>query len=879
MGVVYKATDTKLGRTVAIKLLRGELEKDADGLARFRREARVLASLNHPNIAAIHGLEESDGVLYLLLEYVPGRTLAECLAGSALSVEEALSQCKQIADALEAAHQKGVIHRDLKPANVKITDEGRVKVLDFGLAKALDTASASSTETEMAHSPTVTLGATHVGLVLGTAAYMSPEQACGKVLDTRTDIWSFGCVLYEALARQRPFGGGSVTEVLAGVLEREPDWQALPSSTPANIRRLLRRCLEKNPQRRLRDIGDARIELEDALAGRGAIEGTLTEAVPRKLWPPLAAAVGAGLLLGAVATWTIARAPRRQEPLAPATARFAVALREDQPYATDWAPLTAISPDGTQIVFGWDPLMQRRLDQLEAKPVEGTEEGVYPFFSPDGQWLAFTDLENNSLKKVALAGGAPLKIAENFDHFGATWGADDTIVYAWLDLYRVPASGGRPELLLKLDHSRGERYYRSPAFLPGGKAVLFTISIDDIESHDDARIGLFDLATGQKKILVEGGMNPRYSPSGHLVYARKGSLFAVPFDLTRLEVTGQPFPVQDGVLMSANTGSAEFAIGGDGTLVYAAGPVEGNERLLVWVDRTGKAEPLDLPRRSYLHPRLSPDGQQLAIEVEGPTHDLFTYDFARGVFTKVTFDGLSHWPFWTPRGDRLTFRSMRTGSMSMWWMPADRSGPEERLTEIGQWQTGASWSPDGKALAFTTANDPETAPDVYVLPLEGDRTPRPLAKSRFAEAAPRFSPDGRWVAYGSNESGRPEIYVQPWPGPGPKIQISTEGGRDALWARTGDELFYRNGDKMMACPVRLAGGLRAGKPEVLWEGHYFVGLDASCCGPGLGSTNYDVTADGQRFLMIEDKDQDVVAKELTVVVNWTREVERAARAR
>jgi serine/threonine-protein kinase len=870
MGVVYRAIDTRLGRSVAIKVVRGELLEKGEELQRFEREARLLATLNHPNVAAIHGLEEHEGIRFLVLEYVPGRTLAERFQRGNLPVKEALALCKQIAEALEAAHGKGIVHRDLKPANVKIADDGRVKVLDFGLAKAIR---GDQPAAEASQALTHALEATERGVILGTTAYMSPEQASGKPVDTRTDIWAFGCVLYEALAGRRPFAGATVTELLAAVIEREPDWGALPSETPPSVRRLLAKCLEKDPQHRLRDAGDARIELEDTLAGRHPADAP---AAPRRRGSAWAAAA-AGLAFGAAASWTVVRSSE-SEQAEPAVARFAVPLLEE-PYAWDWAPLTAISPDGTQIVYGFDPLMLRSVDRLEAQPIEGTEECGYPFFSPDGQWLGYMDYKKEStLKKLPLAGGAPITIAEGVDHFGATWGADDTIVYAWMDLYRVPAAGGNPDLLLKLDHAQGERYYRDPVFLPGGRAVVFTISTDDIDSHDDARIGLLELATGTKRILVEGGMGARYSPSGHLVYARKSALHAVSFDLERLEVTGHPFPVLEGVLMSANSGIAEYAISRDGTLVYAPGPEEDSERTLVWVDRRGEAEPLPLPPRSYLHPRLSPDGQQLAVEVEGPTHNLFTYDFARGTFTKMSFDGLSHWPFWTPRGDRLTFRSMRTGIMSMWWMPADRSGPEERLTEIGDWQTGASWSADGTALAFTTGDDPETGPDVYVLPLDGDHRPREFAKSRFREAAPRFSPDGRWIAYVSNESGRPEVYVQPWPGPGPKIQISTEGGRDAQWSRQSGELFYRNGDRMMACPIRTAGGLSAGKPAVLWEGHYLYGLDSSCCGPGLGSTNYDVTADGERFLMIEDKDQDAVASQLNVVLNWSLEIEGAAEA-
>jgi len=403
--------------------------------------------------------------------------------------------------------------------------------------------------------------------------------------------------------------------------------------------------------------------------------------------------------------------------------------------------------------------------------------------------------------------------------------------------------------------------------------------MEDTDSHDDAQIGLLDLTTGRKEIIIKGGMGARYSPSGHIIYARKGKLLAVPFDLKHLEVTGAPFPVLEGVHMSATTGNVQFAISSSGTLVYAPGPVETGERVLTWVDHTGKATPFPLPARSYLHPRLSPDEQQLAVEVEGPTHNLFAYDFNRNTFTKLTFDGISHWPLWSPKGDRLAFRSMRTGFFTMWWMPWDRSASEKRLTDIGWWQSAGEFAPDGKALVFDQWTDPKTRWDVLVLPLEGENKPVPVAHSRFPEAAPRFSADGRWIAYCSLESGRPEVYVQQWPGPGPKLLISTEGGIDPMWAKKSGELFYRNGDKMMVCSMSTQPRLSASRPRLLWEGHYSAGRGTSCGPAGFSSSNYDVTADGKRFVMVQDKDEDVPATKLSVVLNWHEELKRRARAR
>ena len=507
-----------------------------------------------------------------------------------------------------------------------------------------------------------------------------------------------------------------------------------------------------------------------------------------------------------------------------------------------------------------------------AKPIGGALGGA-PFFSPDGKWLGFWHAPTATLRKVALTGGAPVKICSAISGIaGAAWGPDDTIVFAWFDLFRVPAAGGSPKLLLKVDEQEGERFYRHPAFLPSGKALLFTIGKSDTDSYDDADIGVLSLETGKKKILVQGGTSARYSPSGHLIYARGGKLLAVAFDAQKLEVTGQPFPVVDGVFMSSNTGMAAYSISADGRLVYAAGPVERGARVPVWVDRRGRSTPLPLPPRPYLHPRLSPDGGQLAVEVEGSSHDIFTYDFARGAFTKMSFDGASHWPSWTSKGDRLTFRSWKTGTMTMWWMPADRSGPPELLTNIGSMQSPESWSPDDKTVAFTQMDNPETGSDIYVLTLGGDREPWPLVRTKFSEGSPKFSPDGKWMAFSSNESGRPEVYAMAYPGPGPKIQISTDGGTDPIWRHDGEELYYRNGDLMMAVAVSYERTLTVSKPQVLWQGQYLAGVGSSCGMAGPTSANYDVTRDGQRFLMIEDKSPDLECKLVHVVSNWSREL-------
>lgn len=717
-------------------------------------------------------------------------------------------------------------------------------------------------------------------MILGTAAYMSPEQARGKPLDERTDIWSFGCVLYEALVGQPAFLGNTVSDILAGILTREPEWKHLPEETPANVRTLLRRCLRKEPHRRLRDIGDARIELEEALAGPVELEAL--PGARRSAGTGMLASAIAGLVIGALGAWLLARGVGREEAKPVTPVRFGIQLPAGDSVVTGFSPMLALSPDGTRLVYAGQSgaqrmLYTRRIDQLDAKPIPGTEGGGSPFFSPDGDWVGFRHVQSRTYKKIALTGGAPLTICETETSYGDSWGRNDVIVMTPQTpggLARVPASGGKPEPLTKLDLAKHERDHRFAQLLPGGKAALFTVALGDMESYDDARIEAQSLETGERKVLVEGGTCARYVPPGHIVYVRGGTLFAVPFDLGRLAVTGPSVPVLAGVFESVNNGSAQFTVSEEGSLAYVPGPAEGGKRLPVWVDRDGKAEPLPLPERPYLHPRISPDGQRLVIEIEGPNHDCFIYEPGRSMLTKVTFDGLSHWPLWTPDGKRLTFRSWRTGFFTMWWMPADRSGPEERLTTVGKMQSPASWSPGARTLAFTQV-DPKTGPDVYVVEM-ADRLPRPIVQSRFAEGSPKFSPDGRWIAYTSNESGRNEIYVQPYPGPGPKLQISNAGGADTVWNPSGGELFYRNGDKMMVVAVKTSPTLTASPPKVLWEGHYSHGTSSSCGPPGPTSSNYDVTPDGKRFLMIRDRDQDANPNAIRVVLRWSQELERIA---
>lgn len=840
---------------------------DRDRRQRFEREAQVLASLNHPHIAHIYGWEDSDGTPALVMELVEGPTVAERIARGPIALGESLDIAAQIADGMTAAHDRGIIHRDLKPANVKLTTTGTVKVLDFGIAKAIYAGG------ETAGTEVMTMPATEVGVIVGTPSYMSPEQACGQPVDHRTDVWAFGCLLYEMLTGQRAFAGRTTTEVLASVLEREPDWSALAPRTPAPLRRLLRRCLEKDVNKRLRDIGDARFELLDMRVG----QAPATESRPRR---PLSAFIlglaVAGIVAAIVVSGWMLVAGSPNEGAAPRpVVRFSIPMPGNAVLSPSFNKQLSISRDGRRIAFvglerGQRSLHIRHLDRVASEAIEGGANGNAPQFTADGQSIIYGRVGQLALARLSLAGGAAVEVAKFDSMRGTAVATDGTLIYAEGDgsLVRV-AAGGTSTTLLSPDAERGERNFVGPVFLPGDHALIFSVASADVERYDDGRVDVLDLRTNERRTLIRGGMDARYSPSGHLVYAHRGSLHAVAFDLGALQVTGEPVKVVDGVFMSVTSGQAEFDISLDGTLVYAPGPSEGGDRRLVWVDRTGIPDPLPLPPRGYLHPRLSPDEQHLALEVEGASHDLYSYEFARGLLTKLTFDGVSHWPLWMPSGEQLTFRSSRSGPFTMWRMPVDRSASDDRLAS-GERQSPASWSPAGTAMAFTQMS-PETSADVFVLQVGAD-TPSPLANSRFAEGAPRFSPDGRWVAYTSNESGRPEVYAQPWPGPGPKVQISIDGGTDAVWARKGSELFYRQGDNMMSVAVRTGDRLTVAKPVVLWSGRYSHGMSTSCGPPGPTSSNYDVTADGTRFLMVADSAQGIVANEIHVLVNWAHQL-------
>jgi Tol biopolymer transport system component len=862
MGEVYQARDTKLERSVAIKVLPAAFVNDADRLSRFQREARTLASLNHPNIATIHGLEQSDGLHYLVMELVGGHTLAERISGGALKLKESLGVAAQIAEALETAHEKGVIHRDLKPANVKVTPEGRVKVLDFGLAKAYS----GDGGQDLSNAATLTTMGTEEGRILGTPAYMSPEQARGKAVDKRTDIWAFGCVLYEMLAGRRAFRGETISDTIAAVLEREPDWQILPPTTPAKIRELLRRCLQKDSPRRLRDIGDARIEIEEALAGPAVVEPTATGKDIRASWRGVLLWGAAFLLLAAVTGMVIWNRRFSSQINSAQVSRIAITLPPGQPLAgLDIGSALALSPDGTHLVYaarqgGVQQLYVRPLGALEAIPIPGTEGAVQPFFSPDGQWLGF--FADGKLKKIPVSGGEALSLGDATDPRGGSWNSKGMIIFAPTRnsaLQEVSDAGGTSQPLTRF--GKNESSHRWPGFLPGGDAVLFA-GLYGGGNWNNALISVQPLGTGERRDLVLGGTNPRYAPSGHLVYAQGGTLMAVPFDTQRLAISGAPVPVQEGVLQSTFSGAAQYSFSSSGSLVYIPVSVQATQRRLVWVSRSGAEQPVAAPARAYRGPRLSPDGGVVAVAIEEQETEVWLYNLSRDTLTRLTFQGSTNYnPIWTRDGKRIAFTSVGYG---LFWQPADGSGGPEMLNELGGLPN--SWSPNGQLLAFDEQRS-SAGRDIWVL-RPGEHKEEVFLGTPFNEGAAQFSPDGRWLAYASNESGRYEIYMQPYPGPGGKWQISTEGGGEPLWNPNGRELFYRSGNKMMAVEITTQPSFSAGKPKVLFAGQYQPSPNP------VPNANYDVTPDGQRFIMLKPGGQEQAPTQINVVLNWFEELKQ-----
>ena len=840
MGEVYRARDSKLNRDVAIKVL-PTFANDPDRMARFEREAQVLASLNHPHIAAIYGLQESDGMRALVMELVEGPTLDDHIGGHAMALEEALPIAKQIAEALEYAHEKGIIHRDLKPANVKLTTDGHVKVLDFGLAKALEAPAPAAGNPSI--SPTLTIEGTRAGMILGTAAYMSPEQARGKAVDKRADIWSFGVVLYEMLTGKQPFAGATVSDTLAAVLKTEPDL----TQAPVQAQKLLRRCLDKDPKCRLRDIGDVWELLEQpSMAGASQRRSKLPWAVAAAL-----AVVSIGL---GVALWRATRQVDR------ALMRLSVDLGPDA--VAGQFTTAAISPDGTRLVFplkssdGKQMLATRLLEETKPALLSGTENGRDPFFSPDGRWIGF--FADGKMKKISIQGGAPIALCDAPDARGANWGADSNIIVAPNrvgGLSRVSAEGGTPQPVTKLE---GGGSHRWPQPLLGNEAVLFTLSFSNVV-FGDASIAAVSLKTGEIKILVRDAYFGRYLPTGdstgHLVYIHDGVLFGVPFDPARLELRGTPVPVLEGLAADPTSGAGQFSFSRTGTLVHRTGKVAAPSWPVSWLDNSGNAKPLIATPGFYLAPRFSPDGKRLALaQFLGSHQQIFVYDLQRRTMSRVFFKTgtqRSSYPIWSPDGNHIVCWFSSASGFSLGWMRADGAGETQSLLDSKNLLVPYSFFPDGRLAYFEL--DPESGWDIWTLPLDlsdPDR-PKPGKKDIFLRTAsnelnPAVSPDGRWIAYQSDDLGRYEVYVGPFDGQGGKRQISTGGGQLPMWSRNGRELFFENLDnRIMVIDYTATGAsfTQQGKPR-LWSEQQLHEVG--------GMLNYDLWSKGKLFAIFPE---------------------------
>ncbi len=872
MGEVYRASDTKLKREVALKVLPEAFASDAQRMARFEREAQLLASLNHPNIAAIYGLEESSGIRALVMELVEGPTLAERIAPGPVPLEEALPIAKQIAEALEFAHEHGIIHRDLKPANIKFTKDGAVKVLDFGLAKAME---GEVSEADISNSPTMSMAATRVGVILGTAAYMSPEQAKGKSVDRRADIWAFGCVLYEMLTGKAVFSGETASEILAAVILKEPRWDAVPAEIPSRLRQLLERCLRKDPKTRLRDIGDARIMLEEILSGAADSSVSASAAEVSSLRARASRrGIAAGALiivLGAAVLGLGWREWRDRQPALRPVVRFELAPPPGTSFASADYPKMAFSPAGDRLMFAAGSgtatkLYVRPLDQTEARLVPGAEGATSLFVSPDGKWVAFT--AGGKLKKVSVEGGSPIELTST-GWGGGCWLPDGAIVFTQAynsGLWKLAPGGGTPTKLTEPDKSRAELAHWWPQLLPDGKTLLFTNFSTPV---DRAHIEVQSLETGKRKTVLEGAVYARYVNTGHLLFVRGETILAVPFDADRLEVTGPAVPVVEDVAYLPQNGAAQFAVSENGSLAYVKASAVRSELHVVTVDRKGNVKQIPSGLHQFFDPRLSPEGQRLALagrEGGGPP-EIWLLDLARGTSTRLTFGPASNQsPVWTPDGKHIVYLSERP-VFDLYWKPSDGSGSEELLAASQQDKLPNSVSPDGK-IVLLSMSDPKSGSDLWTLSLDGKREMKPWRQTPFNERAPVFSLDGRWVAYQSDESGKFEVYLQAFEG-GARWQVSSEGGVEPRWARNARELFFRSGRKLMSVAVQSTGTTPSlGNPAVLFEGDFLFSV-----GSGSG---YDVSPDGRQFYFIETGKSGGDSVKMNVVLNWTEELRRLA---
>jgi serine/threonine protein kinase len=878
MGAVFLAEDLTLDRKVALKFLPDAFTSDPERMARFEREAKLLASLNHPNIAGIYGLEQADGNRFLVLEYVEGETLQARLSKGAFPLEDALTLCRQIAEGLEAAHEKGVIHRDLKPANVMITADEKVKILDFGLAKAF---SDETQNIDSSQSPTLTEAMTRPGVILGTAAYMSPEQAKGKSVDKRADIWAFGCILYECLTGKRAFEGETVTETLAAILRGEPDWNRLPPNLHTRISLLLERCLEKHSKDRYGVISDARVDIQKVLADpSGVLVKPLTADTPQKklrtILPWIAITALFCLIIAGIAGWMLKPSPS-PEPKQVMVSEYV--LPEDQQF---YQPINeninlAVSRDGNQFAYSTTKgIYIRSMDELDARLIPGTDEdAISLFFSFDGQSIGYFSGSDLKLKRISINGGAPTDLCDATLVLGAIWYEDNTIVYTDLvkGIYRIPAKGGTPEALIE------RPLVVLGQLLPDGESVMFV----DVSSQPFKTL-VQSLETGKQKVLWENGAGT-YLHTGHFIYSAEGGLFAAPFDLDKLELTGGPVSILGG-----RTGGSS-AISESGTLVYvptatdSEGSTANSQRTLVWIDREGNEDPLTAPPDGYVWCKVSPDGKKLALSIEsGSNRDIWIWDLDREIPSKLTLDERSaRRPIWGFNGQRIFFFSNREGGTGIYWKASNNTGAVEKLvTTPSQLIFPASWSPNRNILAIDDVNFSPLNMDIATLSMKDDGKIKPLLQGEYYEFNPQIHPNGKWMAYTSNESGQIEVYVCSYPDVNKdKRQVSSGGGHSPLWSPDGDELYYCQYYEIYSAKIETSPNLEPGKPEVLFEKTYYY--DSAAVGI---SAAWDIHPDGDRFLMIKpppaaDEESSEAStteepRKIRIVTNWFEELKEKA---
>ena len=867
MGEVYRACDTRLRREVALKVLPELFANDTHRMARFEREAQVLASLNHPHIAHIYGLEESNGIRALVMELVEGQTLAERIAKGSIPLEEVLSIAQQIAEALEYAHERGIIHRDLKPGNINLTPDGQVKVLDFGLAKALE---GEDSEVSISTSPTISAAATRAGVLLGTAAYMSPEQAKGKAVDRRADIWAFGCVLFEMLAGKAAFDGETITDTLAAVVRAEPEWTQLPKETPRRIRELLQRCLTKDSKQRLQAIGEARIALENVFADAGAddsVSATGTNSRRVRILAGAAIFFAVAAIVIGIANW--GRTPEKVRIVRSyikATPNSSFLLGGQQGGF-------AISPDGLRLAYvaqnseGKALLWVRPIDSLQALALPGTEDPSFPFWSPDSRTIGF--FAAGKLKKIEASGGPPLTLCDAPNPRGGAWSQEGVILFTPnlnVPLHRVSASGGTPIPVTSLDPAKGVTSHRWPQFLPDGRHFLY-VSGTPLTPREDPTNAIMvgSLDSKESKFLLHVHARALYV-SGHILFLRLSTLMAQPFDVKRLELTGDAFPIADPVQENELTLNGIFSASENGLLAYLEGASSAS-RELIWLDRNGKKVGEVPGPDAYLSPRISPDGKKLLYTLVSPYYEVWSYDITPGVKTRLTFTSTSGRaslsPVWSPDGQRIAYTSIRTGKFGFYEKAANGSGNEELLLEESDSVKYLNdWSSDGRFLAFQQA--PQGTNNIWMLPLAGERKPFPLPLPPSPAIVAAFSPNGKWLSYCSSESGEQKVYVVPFPGPGGKWQVSPGGGCYPRWRRDGKELFYLSADnKIVAAEVKAdASGFAIRAVNPLFETRVY----RSAYG------GFDVTADGQRFIICYEPGQPNVA--ITLVENWDAELKK-----